>query len=462
MFQLSKFPIEREAFNDSLQNEAAGALVTFEGWVRNHNQGKKVSLLEYEVYEALANKEGSKILKEALDRFNIHSISCIHRFGQLAIGEIAVLIGATASHRDDAFLATRFVIDEIKLRLPIWKKEHYEDQDAKWVFCKGHHTHVHFEEKDYYKKQERLTDQTRLKAARVLVVGAGGLGCSVLSALAGAGVGHVRVVDHDRVSISNLHRQPLYSQNSVGEKKVAVAKKRLSALNPFINVEAFDSRIDTTNVGEFVLGQTLVVDCTDNIESKFALHDACFKYRVPLVSASIYQYEGQIRTFQPGGIHGCLRCVYEGVPDDSKLGNCNDFGVLGSGVAAIGSIQANEAILFLTAGSNSTLKSTFFIDLKSLTQMKVKNLSREQCECCSGNIELSQNDFEIRASELENADYELIDIRNQTDVDLQQIKSGKKVVLYCHRGVRSKSVVQEMRARGIDNVYSLQGGACSL
>ena len=94
--------------------------------------------------------------------------------------------------------------------------------------------------------------------------------------------------------------------------------------------------------------------------------------------------------------------------------------------------------------------------------MKVKNLSREQCECCSGNIELSQNDFEVRASELENADYELIDIRNQTDVDLQQIKSGKKVVLYCHRGVRSKSVVQEMRARGIENVYSLQGGACSL
>jgi len=130
MFNLSSHPLNRDKLHAEMAQNAAGAIVVFEGWVRNHNEGKKVSSLEYQVYPELALKEGEKILREAKEKFNLHEARAVHREGHLALGEIAIWIGATASHRDDAFKATRYVIDEIKYRLPVWKKEHYVDQKA--------------------------------------------------------------------------------------------------------------------------------------------------------------------------------------------------------------------------------------------------------------------------------------------------------------------------------------------
>lgn len=448
MFKISSTELERNELVTALSDDRAGAIVVFEGWVRDHNEGKKVRSLEYQVYHELALKEGQKILDEAKVKFNIHDVHCVHREGHLKLGEIAVWIGVTSSHRDDAYKASRFVIDEIKHRLPVWKKEHYIDQAPVWVFCRHHHHHVHFEESEYYQKQSKLVDQTRLKSSRVVVVGAGGLGCPVLVNLASAGIAHITIVDPDSINISNIHRQTLYSPNLVGEKKAVVAANRIMELNPFIHVESIVSRVKAEHLDR----QDLIIDCTDNMETKYFLHDVCHKLRVPLISASVYQSEGQVRTFVPG--EGCLRCHNKTTPDDGLLGNCNDFGVLGVTTSVLGSIQASEAIKFISTGTNSTQTHTLFMNLKDLSQMKIKNTKREDCPVCAGVVELSESELEVEGG------MEILDIRNLSDEEIHQMKPHK-VALCCHRGVRSKKLAFELRSKGHE-VYSLKGGACSL
>lgn len=468
MFSLSADPIDRNELIKSLKNDSAGALVTFEGWIRDHNQGKAVNSLEYQVYEVLAQKEGQKILHEAMHKFNLHQVLCQHRYGHLYLGDIAVWIGAIASHRDDAFKATRYIIDEIKLRLPIWKKEHYQNQKPEWVFCKDHHTHVHFTEEDYYKKQKAVVSQESLKKSHVLVVGAGGLGCPVLTSLTSAGVGHIEIVDFDTVSISNLHRQPLFSPEVVGEKKALIAQKRLASLNPFIHVHARDLEVSFENVEQLIQGKDLILDCTDNLRTKFLLHDACFKTGTPLISASIYRFEGYIRTFVPQNDSGCLRCLQAATPDDEFIGNCNDFGVLGASVNTLGSIQASEALAFLQTKTNATIKETFYLNLQSLHTYKIKNYKERSCLCCTGQLEISplfqqDQELEITSEEINESQMLLVDIRELEDTDLEKYHHDtRKIVLYCHRGVRSRKLAREQREKGHTHFFSLKGGACSL
>lgn len=136
MFRISREPLVLNELQTQLADERAGALVTFHGIVRNHNEGKSVTALEYEVYEELALKEGQRILQEAVEKFAVHRVECVHRAGNLTVGESAVWVGVLSSHRAEAFDACRFVIDEVKHRLPIWKKEYYSDGDSGWVNCR--------------------------------------------------------------------------------------------------------------------------------------------------------------------------------------------------------------------------------------------------------------------------------------------------------------------------------------
>jgi molybdopterin synthase catalytic subunit len=133
-------PIDASKLNESLANESAGALVTFEGWVRNHNEGRTVQLLAYEAYESLAEKEAKVIIDEAIAKFGVLAARCVHRTGTLEIGELAVWVGVTSRHRKEAFRACEYIIDQIKIRLPIWKKETYADGDSGWVNCQSHKT----------------------------------------------------------------------------------------------------------------------------------------------------------------------------------------------------------------------------------------------------------------------------------------------------------------------------------
>ena len=142
-FRIQATAIDAAALRIALEDPSAGACVTFEGWVRDHNEGKEVVRLEYETYSPIAATEGERVLAEARDRFDIISAHTVHREGSLEIGECAVWVGVVAAHRDAAFEACRYIIDEIKVRLPIWKKEHYADGDSGWVNCERCAQHAH-------------------------------------------------------------------------------------------------------------------------------------------------------------------------------------------------------------------------------------------------------------------------------------------------------------------------------
>ncbi len=142
-FDLTREAIDIEEWRRRLLDPSCGGYAAFEGWIRNHNEGQQVRRLEYEVYETLARSEGARILAEAVERFGVTGAACVHRYGSLELGDVAVWIGVAAGHRDEAFKACRYIIDEIKVRLPIWKKEHYVSGDSGWVNCERCAAHAH-------------------------------------------------------------------------------------------------------------------------------------------------------------------------------------------------------------------------------------------------------------------------------------------------------------------------------
>ena len=134
-FRFTRSPIDGARLTRALEDPGCGGFACFEGWVRDENEGQRVAHLEYEAFESLALREGERILEEARARFGVTAAACEHRLGDLAIGEVAVWVGASAPHREEAFRAARYIIDEVKHRLPIWKKEHYVNGDSGWVNC---------------------------------------------------------------------------------------------------------------------------------------------------------------------------------------------------------------------------------------------------------------------------------------------------------------------------------------
>ena len=134
-FDITDQDIDVDALQLKLENDRAGAYAAFQGWVRNHNEGRAVESLEYEAYGPIAVSEGERVLAEALQRFNLLKVAAVHRVGHLEIGDCAVWVGVSAAHRGDAFDGCRYVIDELKSRLPIWKKEHYAGGDSGWINC---------------------------------------------------------------------------------------------------------------------------------------------------------------------------------------------------------------------------------------------------------------------------------------------------------------------------------------
>jgi molybdopterin synthase catalytic subunit len=143
MMQVSAVAIQPDALRRRLIDPAAGAYAAFEGWIRNENEGHRVLRLEYEVYEPLAIKEGEQVIAEARAKFPVLHAACVHRAGLLELGECAVWVGVCSPHRDEAFAACRYIIDQVKVRLPIWKKEHYVDGHSGWVNCERCASHAH-------------------------------------------------------------------------------------------------------------------------------------------------------------------------------------------------------------------------------------------------------------------------------------------------------------------------------
>jgi adenylyltransferase/sulfurtransferase len=490
-FGISNRPIDPQALTQAMQDKSAGACVSFEGRVRDHNDGRAVKWLSYEVFHALAVSEGKKILSEAKNKFGIIAAEAIHGEGDLNIHDCAVWVGVLSAHRAEAFEACRYIINQIKYRLPIWKKEFYVDGSAEWVNCQ-HHDHHHSEiklsEKDFYLRQTLLpeistTGQAKLKAARVLVVGSGGLGSSALHVLAASGIGEIGIIEHDQLDISNLHRQTLYSAADIGKPKAELAAARLKALNPFITVTAMTEKATAKNIPELFVYYDLVLDCTDNFKTKYLLNDAAFLYGKPVIQASLYRFEGQLLTIDPKNNAGCLRCLWPEPPQVGLVGDCAEIGVIGSVPALFGTLQANQAIKHIL-GLGANARDLFTFDILSLTSRRIVRHRRNDCALCGNKPSITKiisDVFEVsaRASETRDAllnNYHWIDVREKHERDTMPLPEAdhhplssfstnqfayaldKPLLIICAKGHRSANVTKKLRAAGWKNAFSLSGG----
>jgi len=190
--------------------------------------------------------------------------------------------------------------------------------------------------------------QARLRDASVFVVGAGGLGSPVLMYLAAAGVGKISVVDHDRVDRSNLQRQIAHDTQGIGQSKVESARARMLAINPNIEVIAHDAKLDAANIAELIAGHDCVLDGSDNFSTRFLVNDACYFARIPLVSAAVFRFEGQLSVFTYEDDAPCYRCLFPSPPPAGTVPSCSEAGVLGAVVGVLGTMQATETIKLLT------------------------------------------------------------------------------------------------------------------
>ncbi len=326
----------------------------------------------------------------------------MHRVGSLGLGDVAVWVGVSAAHRDEAFRACRFIIDEVKHRVPIWKKEHYVNGDSGWVNCERcampaahernaqcHTTHrtstharttprSHPRPTPDYSRQIALREvgaegQARLRAASVLVVGAGGLGVPVLQYLAGAGVGRLGIVDADRLEPSNLHRQTWYALADCGQRKILARRRaRARAESRGARGSACAAPRCPATPNGCAAGHDLILDCSDNFTTKFLLNDLALRTGKPVLFASVYQYEGQLQLVRGDDATACLRCVWPEATRDGLVGNCAEAGVLGPVPGVFGSLQALEALKLLLGLPGLKPDEMLIFDLVSLNTQRLR------------------------------------------------------------------------------------------
>lgn len=336
--------------------------------------------------------------------------------------------------------------------------------------------------------QVGVTGQRRLSDARVLVVGAGGLGAPVLSYLAGAGIGTLGIVDDDVLAASNLHRQTIYSVEDVGKPKAELAALRLRAINPEIEVRAHAYRLVPSNVAALMRSYDIVVDCTDNFATKFLINDAAVLSEKPAVFASIYQYEGQLQVYRPNQqAESCLRCFWPVPTPDGLIGTCQQAGVLGPVPGVLGSLQALEVLKICLDLPGQLHSEILLIDLLTLSIQRIKapryaNCRQSACTRVKPIVDAkAEVEIEITFADLRHAvaaGYTLIDIREHSEVALHPITEGRKylhipmndllmnpqpilserVLLLCAKGVRSKAAATQLRRDGHSGVYSLKAG----
>lgn len=332
--------------------------------------------------------------------------------------------------------------------------------------------------------------QAKLSAARVLVIGAGGLGCPALLYLAGAGIGTLGVVDFDRVDVSNLHRQILFRADDEGKAKALAAKERLLALNPDIAVNAYDEELTDKNVLSLFSGYDIVIDGTDNFAAKFLINDAAVKLGKPVIYGAIQGFEGQVSVFSAA--HGpCYRCLHP-QPPQAQIRNCAEAGVVGTLAGIVGTVQTMEAIKLIIGHESfqSLMGRLWIVDTRTM-QTNTFALSRKKdCPACSRPADEIVPQYSspvcfaasvrevCRGGDMP-ADAVFIDVREREEWDaghmegalhlpLSALKKNPALfqapgktgccVLYCQGGVRSKQAAEILLQSGHENIYSLKGG----
>ena len=326
-----------------------------------------------------------------------------------------------------------------------------------------------------------LAGQEKLKAASVLMIGAGGLGCPVLQYLVAAGVGHVGIVDDDVVDISNLHRQILYSIADVGKPKAETAKQKLEWLNPFVELTAYKDRLSTDNAATLIDGYDIVIDGSDNFTTRYLVNDTCLALNKPLVFGSIFKFEGQVSVFnyQDGPNY---RDVFPEPPPENEVPNCSETGVIGILPGIIGTYMANEAIKIICS-IGETLSGKLFSMNALDNSMSVYKITRQKQTISAPAIanQVTSLDREISMETLntwleENPDeISLIDVRETYEFDdynmgginiplyelhesVNVIPADKKLVFICQSGQRSKMALQLMEPYLKNEKYSVKNG----
>jgi molybdopterin/thiamine biosynthesis adenylyltransferase/rhodanese-related sulfurtransferase len=339
----------------------------------------------------------------------------------------------------------------------------------------------------------QLHGQEKLKQARVLVIGAGGLGSPVLLYLAAAGVGTIGIAEFDTIDVTNLQRQVLYSTKEIGQPKAEVAKEKLLALNPHINV-VLHPAIDAKNALGIIQAYDLVADGSDNFSTRYLVSDACEMLGKPYVYASVFRFEGQVSVFNLSKTDGSrgpgYRDLFPDPPAPEQVPNCSEGGVLGILPGMIGTMQANEVIKIITGVGDPLTGKLLLLDALSMQtrvirfsrnpERKIPAVLQEEAIYCQA-PSAADNFSEIEAEELERwlqkgEDFLLIDVRELYEREIASIggehvplakivsAQGKvaaspKVVFYCRSGARSKKAVEQLQeAFGFRHLYSLKGG----
>lgn len=226
--------------------------------------------------------------------------------------------------------------------------------------------------------------QSRLIAAKVLVVGAGGLGAPLLQYLAAAGIGTLGVIDHDTVDLSNLQRQVIHRTSDIGVSKVESARRALAEINPDVSVQAHDERLTADNAESIVAGYDIVADGSDNFATRYLLNDVCYALRKTLVSAAILRFDGQISTYKAwqGAGHPCLRCLFPEAPSEEAVPSCAQAGVLGALAGTLGTLQATEVVKEILGVGRSLSGSLLLYDALNASFETLTVTKRSGCPTC--------------------------------------------------------------------------------
>jgi len=350
-----------------------------------------------------------------------------------------------------------------------------------------------------------MSGQKRLKNAKVLCVGAGGLGSPSLMYLAAAGVGTLGIVEFDVVDESNLQRQIIHGQSDIGRSKAESARDSVKEINPYVQVNLHTERLDSSNVMELFSQYDLIVDGTDNFATRYLVNDACVLLGKPYVWGSIYRFDGQASVFWAE--HGpCYRCLYPEPPPPGMVPSCAEGGVLGVLCASIGSIQVNEAIKLVTGVGETLLGRLMVYDALEMTYRQVKIRKDPNCAVCGEHPTVTELiDYEafcgtiseeaaeaardstisvvqlkdmLVAREAGEADFVLIDVREPNEYEivsidgsvlipkgefldgsaLEKLPNDKQIVLYCKVGGRSAEALAVVKGAGFSDAIHVGGG----
>ncbi len=335
-------------------------------------------------------------------------------------------------------------------------------------------------------KEIGIDGQQKINSAKVLVVGAGGLGCPVLQYLTAAGIGTIGIVDFDTVEESNLQRQVLFGTSSLGKNKAEVAKEVLSNLNPTIAINSYTEKLSPENVVSIFDAYDIIVDATDNFATRYLINDATIVLDKTVVYGAIYKFEGQVTVFNQNN-GPSYRCFFPNPPQKGTMPNCSEVGVLGVLPGIIGALQANE-VLKLVLGIGNTLSGKLYcfnaLSNQSNTlrfhrnELEIEKVKRrgKKFDILDNSLCRSTDIPEIEMQAIADEDVQFIDVRefdeqprillaNVIEIPLasigesiERISTNKKIIAFCKSGMRSKQAVSILKQHQILNCYSLKGG----